>query len=72
MMKALKSQGSKKLKKKEKKGKARPSCKREDKIESEDKKRVRRDNRYKHIVNWIDKLENMEVILTAEDGISKY
>lgn len=54
------------------KKKARPSCKRPDEIESLEKKQQKTSAKYKHYFKLVEKLENMEIILTSEDGISKY
>ncbi len=68
MLKLFKKVDKKKSKDKKKK-KGRPTCKKDEENESKSKY----DNpKYKFINMQMEKLENMYVILTAEDGMSKY
>ncbi len=51
--------------------KGRPTCKK-DADEEKKKKQHNINPKYKFLNIQIDKLENMYVVLTAEDGMSKY
>lgn len=75
-MKIFKSGAKKELKnltgsKKDKKKKARPTCKK-DEDEEKKKQQINKNPKYKFLNIQMEKLENMYVILTAEDGMSKY
>ena len=77
-MKLLKSNAKKELNKatggnnkKDKKRKGRPTCKK-DEDEERKKQQINKNPKYKFLNIQMEKLENMYVILTAEDGMSKY
>jgi len=67
-MKLFKHGVEKKLKSEKKKRKGRPTCKKD---EDEEKKKSQ-NPKYKFINIQMEKLENMYIILTAEDGMSKF
>ena len=70
MLKALKVVDKLKPKKDKKKRKGRPTCKKDEDEEAK-KNKPFQNPKYKFINMQMEKLENMYVILSAEDGMSK-
>jgi hypothetical protein len=52
------------------KSKSRPTCKKDsDKSKQSNQSDLRKNTKYKYMVLWLDKLENMSTILTLDNGM---